>query len=484
MAIYEHGIISTEKATVVATPEVVDSAIGVIFGTAPVNLASDPYNVTNKPILAKSYDGIVSRLGYSTDFANYTLCQSIFARFKKNNYQPVVFVNVLDPTVHKEDVAETAFNIVSAVISIDVTGILLDTIVVKSEDGVTTYTEEEDYITSFADAATVKISIPSDSSISGTTVKIAYTKIDPSKVTDLDIIGGKDVTTGKTTGISCVSQVLGKTSYVPRHLLAPGWSQKPVIAAVLIAKAKLINGLFNAIAITDIDTTAVTSVESLLQYKIGNGYDDEFNMVCYPKVKVSEGYEIFLSAMIDCALASTDNTYSGPYASPSNKSIPITGMCKQGGEEIDYDIETANIINSHGIMTVLSMNGWRSWGNEMGCYPGNTDVKDRYIVSRRVFNHRDVAFKLNFFANVDDPTNYRLIETVVNGENKELAALATQGLIAGGSISYNADDNPVEQIMEGKIIFTKILSPFTPAKAFETETSFDPTLNIQALGGE
>ncbi len=85
---------------------------------------------------------------------------------------------------------------------------------------------------------------------------------------------------------------------------------------------------------------------------------------------------------------------------------------------------------------------------------------------------------------MDDPTNYKLIEAIVNSENLMLATLASQGRIAGGSLNFDKDDNPIDQILDGHIIFKRKLSPFTPAKVIETVTEFDPTLNSIALGGE
>ncbi len=164
--------------------------------------------------------------------------------------------------------------------------------------------------------------------------------------------------------------------------------------------------------------------------------------------------------------------------------IDIDGTCFEGGDEIYYDISEANEINAAGIVTALNHSGWRSWGNEMGCYPGNTDVKDRFIVCRRVYNYQDNTFKINFFDRVDNPANYKLIEAIVNAENLMLATLTSEGRIAGGSLSFDKEENPVDQILDGHIIFKRKLSPFTPAKVIETVTEFDPTLNAAALGGE
>ncbi|WMJ88864.1 phage tail sheath family protein [Anaerocolumna sp. MB42-C2] len=484
MSNYEHGIISSEIATQIPKPANIASAIGVVIGTAPVNLLSNPYGAVNVPILIQNFNEVAKKIGFSYDFKNYTICQSIYARFILFKMAPLVVVNVLDPAKHKKDIAASDFTVANGKISIEVQGILLDKIVIKSSDGAVTYKKNDDYIASFLEDGTVMIAMIPDGAIGSTaTLKVGYSVIDPSLVTTADIIGGFNTETRKRSGIECINMVQPLLGLVPCQLLAPGWSHIPMVAAMLSVKAKLMNGLYYAITITDLDTEVITSIGELLEYKVKNGYDDKYNIPCYPKV-IKNGYELFLSAIIDCVIASTDNVNGGPYASPSNKKIEIDGTCLEGGEEIYFDMAEANDINAAGIMTALNMNGWKSWGNEMGCYPGNTDVKDRFIVCRRVYNYQDNTFKLNFFDRVDNPANYQLIEAVVNSENLILATLASQGRIAGGSISFSKEDNPVDKILDGHISFKRKLSPFTPAKVIETKTEFDPTLNSTALGGE
>ncbi len=231
---------------------------------------------------------------------------------------PLVVINVLDPAKHKKDIAADDFTVANGKVLIDVQGVLLDKITVKSTDGTTTFNKDEDYVASFTSEGTVVIAIIPDGDIgSATSLKISYTVIDPTMVTNEDIIGGYDAETRKRSGIECVNMVQPFLGLVSCQLLAPGWSHIPAVAAMLNAKTKLINGLYNAVSLTDIDTEAVTSIEELLEYKVNNGYDDDFNIPCYPKV-IKNGYEIYYSAIMDCVIARTDSLNGEPYASPSN----------------------------------------------------------------------------------------------------------------------------------------------------------------------
>ena len=81
MAKYNHGVGVNELATQVGEPQITLSGIPVVVGTAPVHLAKNPK--VNELVYAESYQDAVEALGYVEDFEKYTLCQSIFASFKK-----------------------------------------------------------------------------------------------------------------------------------------------------------------------------------------------------------------------------------------------------------------------------------------------------------------------------------------------------------------------------------------------------------------
>ena len=154
---FEHGVRVLEQPTSLVAPVLGTAGLQVVFGTAPVNLADDPYNVTNKPIIAYSWAEAVSQLGYSEEKNSighylYTLCASMYASFQLVGVAPVVFVNVLDPTKHKKknDPAEVAVEDMEA--TVPITGILRDTVAVKfsnSEGTQVALKENEDYILTF-----------------------------------------------------------------------------------------------------------------------------------------------------------------------------------------------------------------------------------------------------------------------------------------------------------------------------------------------
>ena len=124
---YQHGITVTE-VNGTDTGELQSTAdIHVIVGKAPVNLAADPYAVTNVPTMVRSFDEAQNLFGYSEDFSNYNLCEAMYAYFKLVRVAPVVFINVLNPRTHKTEVTESV-TITNSQGTASASGILIDTI--------------------------------------------------------------------------------------------------------------------------------------------------------------------------------------------------------------------------------------------------------------------------------------------------------------------------------------------------------------------
>ena len=247
MSNYKHGIRTSRQATQLATPVTSDGCLQCIIGTAPVNLAADPYDAVNKPFVAYKKADAISALGYSDDFKNYTLCQSVYATFDVFGVAPIVLINVLDPKKHVSAELSKTFDVVGGTAKVTETGILMDKLSVSDETGATSYKADEDYIASFNSDGTVSIAIVATGAAkSAKKLKVTYVQIDPSKVTYQDVIGSYDVSSKKKTGMELIGNVYPKYGIVPSLLLAPGWSHIPAVNLALNAKANLISSLFTA----------------------------------------------------------------------------------------------------------------------------------------------------------------------------------------------------------------------------------------------
>ena len=115
---YLHGVYPTEKSETAVSLSTT-TQVQVVIGTAPIHMLDNPSEAVNKPILCESKEDCYKKIGYSTDFSKYTLCQSMFASFFKIGVAPVVFVNVLDPEKHNKEVTDKEFVVQDNSILID-----------------------------------------------------------------------------------------------------------------------------------------------------------------------------------------------------------------------------------------------------------------------------------------------------------------------------------------------------------------------------
>ena len=248
---YKHGVYVREQATKLIAPVLGTAGLQVVVGTAPVNMLPDPAAACNTPLLVQSYAEAVGAVGYSSDFEAYTLCESISVNFQVVGTGPMVFINVLDPAKHSADIEETELEVVEGVAHLEATGAIPGTL--KVLDGETELKKDEDYTTLFNEDGTLSIALIGSAAA---TLKVSGKRLDPSLVTPDDIIGGVDVNTGKETGLEVIRQIYPKLAMTPGILLAPRFSANPNVSAALQAKTKDINGVFKAVTVIDIDSTA------------------------------------------------------------------------------------------------------------------------------------------------------------------------------------------------------------------------------------
>ena len=504
---FQHGVRTQEQPTSLVAPVLGTAGLQVVFGTAPVNLADDPYKATNIPIIAYSWGEAVSQLGFSEEKGEdshyrYTLCASMYACFKLIGVAPVIFVNVLDPTKHKKknEPAEVAVEDMEAIVPI--TGILLDTVKISAKgtgDGAAVSLKEyEDYLLSFDDDGKLMVTlIASGAGAAADTLVVESTSIDPDAVDADDVIGVS--ATGGEKGMEVVRQVYPRFAMTPGLLLAPGWSHIPDVGIVLAAKCQEINGYFNCEGFIDINSkdSGCTRYSDVKMAKEAAGCTNKRIMALWPCIQVGSR-KFWYSAIMGALTAYVDaNNDDVPNLSPSNKLIGITGTVlgdavytpKEDGtggtwdKEVVLDQLQGNAVNSFGVTTAINVTGWRTWGNRTAAYPANTDPKDMWFCCRRFFSWWGNSFILTYFQKVDDPANRILIESICDTENIRGKAYVSQGKCARAEIVFIADENPVTSLIDGKLQFHQYLTPYPPAEDILNVLEFDPYALEEALNG-
>ena len=480
---YNHKITTNEIDTQITIPVQGTAGLQVVIGTAPVNLAENPQGAVNVPLLAQNFADAQRQLGYSDDFESYTLCQSMDASFRVFAVAPVIFINVLDPETHRTNYNTTGVMVDNLKATVTDKGILLADLEVNDQSD-NLLTPEVDYIAEFNTAGDLVITLMETANTAGVgALNLSGYQLDPTAVTVSDIIGGYDTLMGQERGLELIRQVYPRFGLTPGIILAPGWSHLPEVAAVMCSKTENINGVFTCETAIDLDSRYARTYTDLQQYKEEFGVNSPHAILLWPKLKLGQK-TYYYSAVWGAMTAATDANHADvPYKSPSNELLNVSAAVIFNGQEVILDTAMAEVVNSCGIVTAINDLGWRAWGNNTAAYPGTFDPKDRWIACRRMMSWYRNHFILTYKSKVDDPTNPRLIESIVDSENLYLNSLTSSGHIAGGIIEYNEEENPIESILNGTVIFHTRIAFWTPAEYIVNNIEFDPTILQNALGG-
>ncbi|MNW36152.1 hypothetical protein D3C74_131580 [compost metagenome] len=449
-----------------------------VVGTSPINMSTRKNAPVNEVIVARSYSEAVEALGFSDDFASFTLSEVIHSHFKLyRQSSPLVMVNVLDPTKHTEKVQATPLKLTKRSATIDDAGVILSTLVVKSDDGTTTYVVNNDYTASFTDKGVVLVVARNGGAISNdtSTISVEYTKLSPDKVTTADIVGGFSEDTGKRAGIELIEEILPKYQLIPDKFIIPGYSKQPTIASAMVAKAEDISGVLKSGVIVDIP--AETTVSAAIEWKDNNDYGSERMIAAYPKAEYN-GVVYNMSTLIAGTTVTTNAANDGvPADSPSNKPIMVDRLVRDDGTEIVITKTQADQLNANGIITALNFTGtFTAWGNRTAAYPTFTDPQRSFIPVRDTFDWIQNNFIVQYWDRVDSRMIQRKVAAIVDDGNVWLNGLTAAGYLLGGSLEFVEADNPVESLLNGKITIRFRITPPNPMEdilgTFEYDLSY------------
>lgn len=467
---FKHGAHVSEQATAVSAVVEATAGLIVIVGTAPINLAKEPS--VNEAKLVFNQGEAVKLFGFSNDFRHYTISEMTDSAFGLFGIAPVVMINVLDPEKHSID-GTTKVSVLKNKTKIEEEGILLESLEITAASGEVSnpLVNDTDYLVKFNSDGFVDITVLDDKY---TELNCTYKKLDPTKVTPGDIIGGIDIESGASTGLELVNEVFPKYRLVPGTIIAPGFSDNPAVNAVLKTKAQNINKFFKAISLSDLDSKQIVDYSKVPEWKEKNNYTSAFDFDLWPEVTLA-GKQYRMSTQVACLIASVDASNGDiPYVSPSNKSLQMTGTVLANGKEISLGPDQAEYLNSQGITTALNwIGGWKLWGNHTGCFPANTDVKDSFLANRRMHNFIGNTLILNSWSKVDNPTNDRQIDNVLDTFGIYLNGLEAANAIIGGRIEFLQADNPETSLLAGKTKFRVFLATPVPNEELEFVLEYD-----------
>lgn len=275
-------------------------------------------------------------------------------------------------------------------------------------------------------------------------------------VTQANMIGGYNATTGQYTGVHALKAAGSKYGARPRILVASGFTHEYTggLKNAVAAELEVIANSLRAIAVIDLPgTTDDAAIAARALYSSKRTY------LVDPQVVTVDG-DFPASAIVAGVIARTDQEI-GWWASPSNKEIlGILGISRA----IDFDLSDpncrANLLNNNEITTIINDGGFQLWGNR-------TVSADPLYAFLCVVRTRDILEDSVAAAHkwaVDRGIKRTLVEDVVEGVNSYLRHLTKIGAILGGEAWADPELNTPDQIKQGHLWVDFDFTPTYPAE--------------------
>lgn len=339
------------------------------------------------------------------------------------------------------------------------------TLVVKSEDGGTTYQTPRDYAVDAAAGTITRVNVGT-SFAAGATVNVKYTYLagladasevtlrydvpDPDAVTAADVIGDVGADGGRTGTLALIAaeSVTGRR---PRILIAPGWSDQQAVAAALIARADRLR----AVAVVDGPSTTDAAA---IAYRRNFGSRRAY--LVDPAVRVGDPLETRPASGYVAGVIARSDAERGFWWSPSNRLINgVLGTERAVDFELGVEAAAANQLNADEVATIIREDGYRLWGNRTL----SADPKYAFLsVARTADLIQDSILRAHLWA-VDRNITRTYIEDVSNGVNAYLRDLRSDGAILAGECRPS-DVNTPSRIRDGQVCFDVDFTPPAPAE--------------------
>lgn len=488
---YKHGVYG-EQVPFANSSIPARGTVPAYIGTAPIQQVNtqgaagfdySPY--INTPLLIRRYRDVESNLGYSTDWASFTLCEAVSAHFLAGDAPigPIVCVNMTNPAKLAPNNTETHVTLSGA--AGDKTGVLSDplaaieNVTLSATSGA--LTKGSDYTMSYVDGA-IQIHV-TKSGFLDSTVTATYKQIDVTQTTLTSTVFAQ--------ALAALDVAEVKTGEICNIVAAPGWSHLPTYHTELMAKVNArLAQKWQTIAVVDIPADSTTNTPAAaMEWKEENQYNDRLEKVCWPQA-VFEGQQYHLSTLAAVTMQTVDTNAGGvPYISPSNKAINADATILEDGTEIFLSEVTANSLNEVGITTTnIIRSGLRLWGPHMGNYNFNNEEdilpEDRQDASIRMGVYLINYLQYNYIDSVDMPFARRDIDAILASVQQWLNALVNAGQLLFGTISFDADDNTTDAMISGDFVFN-IKDTFTPnAKSLTFRCQYTTQGLSSLTGGE
>lgn len=450
IGVWHHG---TETETIdssLVPIQSIENAIVGIVGTAPIG----PVNELVLCQTAKDFAQFGNLSGYG-----YTLPDA-FKILQLYGAGKFYVINVLDPSVHAEQVTDEALTVNEITLRAQTARIGLKDITVK--DNGTPLVENTDYTVERSTGVIVFGTLP-------TAPTVSYKYADPSKVIEDEVKGGFNAIKNRREGWELMRDGFNLFGADAKILVCPQYGQSASMARTLEAYAEQLN------AIAYIQAPRATTVSQALA---GRGPLGTINFNTAAKSylffdHINEGEELATHA---AGLRMYIDVTKGYWHSISNKElkgvtktdIPLTARID------DYQSET-NLLNAKGITTVFNSygTGYRMWGNRMANFPALSSGMDSFEVCWRTKLLIDESIRKACLLFVDEGIDQVTIDRVLDSVDAYLRDLTGTGPnrpLLGASVWWS-ENNSETQLAQGHYYIAYKFTPKVPGEriTFESE---------------
>lgn len=302
-------------------------------------------------------------------------------------------------------------------------------------------------------------------------VRVAQTTNDLNAATITAVAG--DLT--DRTGVYALLKAKSVTGYVPRILIAPGFTQQTSVLTNFITVANKLKGMIYADGPNDEDSDAIAYAGS---------FDSRRVVLCDPWIKVSRATGIVTeppSSVFAGIQAGVDND-TGFWASMSNKAITgIVGTSRAIDFSMGDETSAANLLNAANVATIINESGYRTWGSRTL----SSDSKYAFANVARIADILAVTLQTNHLWAVDRNITRNYLSAVAEGVNAYMRTLIAEGCLTGSqNVSKlinccvaNTELNTPANIAACKVYFDFY---FTPSYVAE-QITFRQILNTNGL---
>ncbi|MDH2924545.1 hypothetical protein EV693_1065 [Nicoletella semolina] len=449
MAVAFHHGTETKRVNAGAVP--VSSAEGAIIGL----VGSAPVGEVNILKLCQTKKDF-AQFGNVLD-KGYSICDAvdILSRYASGQ---VYVINVLDPTRHRTEVSNEPLTLDAQTLRTQTAQAGLIELTLHSNGS--PLNVNSDYQVNLL---TGEITLNATQE----NLTATYTYADPTKVTEQDIKGSIDVSTGARTGFELLRTGFNLFGADAKILICPQYGTTATLSTALETLAHQMG------AIAYVQAPKATTLAKALS---GRGASGTINFqtasdrvhLFYPHV-IGEHNTLECLATHAAGLRLKTDVEHGYWFSTSNRNLQgVIGVEVPLTARVDDVQSETNLLNARGITTVFNSygTGFRLWGNRLANFPTVTHISNFETVQRSadLIDESIRRVELQF---IDRPIDKALLDSLLATVETYMGTLQS---IVGFSVQLDPDADLVDAFSRGNVPIQYAFTPKIPAERISNES--------------